>query len=287
MLGNQSLLFLSCAIQKNIQQIFDMAFSLQGFHKKRMPFILRLLGCVLLLPCPEMMEVIGQHLVASAFFLAVSLFRGRLSDMGLDSVLLPVVVANAEIISQLHSGGFAGQSEQAGNKINGISVRLASETMETLVHLHAGILVIVKWADCQTHKAVHDKYLKIGWKARQAAFAESHKDELDSFNKAFRYLKKQGVDLNVNLDSLQAEYDKLKATHTELAGQLATAKEELQPMKDIRYWVSKVLTPEQSEIEKKPEPKHSVTERMKFLQEQSNHQPEQKTPQQKKQNMEL
>ena len=142
-------------------------------------------------------------------------------------------------------------------------------------------------ADCQTYKAVHDKYLKIGWKARQAAFAESHKDELDSFNKAFRYLKKQGVDLNVNLDSLQAEYDKLKATHTELAGQLAAAKEELQPMKDIRYWVSKVLTPEQSEIEKKPEPKHSVTEKMKFLQEQSNHQPEQKTPQQKKQNMEL
>ena len=148
MLGNQSLLFLGCAIQKNIQQIFDMAFSLQSFHEQRMPFVLRLLWCVLLLPCPEMMEVIGQHPVASAFFLAVSLFRGRLSDMGLDSVLLSVVVADTEIISQLHSGGFAGQSEQTGNKINCISVRLASETMETLVHLHAGILVIVKWADC-------------------------------------------------------------------------------------------------------------------------------------------
>ena len=81
-------------------------------------------------------------------------------------------------------------------------------------------------ADCQTHKPVHDKYLKIGWKARQAAFAESHKDELDSFNKAIRYLKKQGVDLNVNLDALQTEYDKLKATHAELAGQLAAVKEE-------------------------------------------------------------
>jgi hypothetical protein len=34
-------------------------------------------------------------------------------------------------------------------------------------------------------------------------------------------------------------------------------------MKDIRYWVSKVLTPEQAEVEKKPEPKHSVTEKMK------------------------
>lgn len=142
-------------------------------------------------------------------------------------------------------------------------------------------------AACQTHKAVHNKYLKIGWKARQAAFAESHKDELDSFNKAFRYLKKQGVDLNVNLDSLQAEYDKLKTTHTELAGQLATAKEELQPMKDIRYWVSKILTLEQPEALKKPEPKHSVKEKMKFLQEQSSNQQEQKTPQQKKQNMEL
>ena len=125
-----------------------MAFSLQGFHEQRMPFVLRLLWCVLLLPCPEMMEVIGQHLVASAFFLAVSLFRGRLSDMGLDSVLLPVVVADTEIVSQLHSGGFAGQSEQTGNKINCISVRLASETMETHIHFHARISVIVKWADC-------------------------------------------------------------------------------------------------------------------------------------------
>lgn len=67
--------------------------------------------------------------------------------MGLDSVLLPVVIADTKIISQLHSCFFAGQTEQPGNKINCISVRLASETMETLVHLHAGILVIVKWAD--------------------------------------------------------------------------------------------------------------------------------------------
>ena len=156
MLGNQSLLFIGCAVQKNIQQIFDMAFSLQSFHEQRMPFVLRLLWCILLLPCPEMMEVIRQHLVASAFFLTVSLFRGRLSDMGLDSVLLPVVVTDTEIISQLHSGFPAGQSEQTGNKINCISVRLASETMETLVHLHAGILVIVKWADCHAMTADPD-----------------------------------------------------------------------------------------------------------------------------------
>ena len=76
--------------------------------------------------------------------------------MGLDSVLLPVVVADTEIVSQLHSGGFAGQSEQARDKMNCISVRLASETMETLVHLHAGVLVIVKRADCHAMTANPD-----------------------------------------------------------------------------------------------------------------------------------
>ena len=121
---------------------------------------------------------------------------------------------------------------------------------------------------CQSTKAVHDKYLRIGWKARQAAFAEAHKDELNSFNKAYRYLKKQGVDLNVDIQALQAEYTALQSTHTELANQLAAVKAELKPLKDIRYWVSKVLVPEQHTVEQKAEPKHSVKEQIAYLQEQ-------------------
>lgn len=72
------------------------------------------------------------------------------------------------------------------------------------------------------------------------------------------------------------------------AGQLAEVKEELKPMKDIRYWVGKVLTPEQAEGEKKPEPKHSVTGKLNHYRDKKQ-QPEQTTPQQqhKKQNMEL
>ena len=57
-------------------------------------------------------------------------------------------------------------------------------------------------------------------------------------------------------------------------------------MKDIRYWVGKVLTPEQA-VEKKPEPKHSPVEQMKFYQEQEKQKQDQKSPQHKKQNMEL
>ena len=172
-----------------------------------------------------------------------------------------------------------GMNEKA--RVINADMKKASARMKVITGIQNAV------ADCQTHKAVHDKYLKIGWKVRQAAFAESHKDELDSYNKAFRYLKKQGVDLNVNLDALQAEYDTLKASHTELAGELAIVKEELQPMKDIRYWVGKVLTPEQAEVEKKPEPKHSLKERLLYEQAESKKTQEQKAPQHKKQNMEL
>ena len=146
-------------------------------------------------------------------------------------------------------------------------IKKAEKRMQVITGIQRAV------ADCRTHKAVHDKYLKIGWKTRQTAFAESHRDELDSFNKAFRYLKKQGVDLNVNLDALQTEYDGLKSSHTELAGQLVAVREELKPMKDIRYWVGKVLAPEQA-VEKKPEPKHSVTERLKHDSEKEKQQPE-------------
>ena len=84
--------------------------------------------------------------------------------------------------------------------------------------------------------------------------------------------------MNVNLDALQAEFDNLHASHAELARQLADVKAELQPMKDIRYWISKVLAPEQYKAEKKPEPKHSPAEQIKFYQEQE----KQKSPQHQK-----
>ena len=139
-------------------------------------------------------------------------------------------------------------------------IKKAERRMQTITGIQKAVAV------CKTHKSVHDKYLKIGWKAQQAAFAESHKDELDKFNKAYRYLKKQGIDLNVNLDALQTEYDKLKSSHAEFSRQLAAVNDELKPMKDIRRWVGKVISPEQSENENKPEPKQSITEKMRYYQ---------------------
>ena len=86
--------------------------------------------------------------------------------------------------------------------------------------------------------------------------------------------------------TLQKEYDGLRTTHADLKEQLAAVNEELKPMKDIRYWVSKVLSPEQTG-EKQPEPKHSLKERLQYEQEQKKQKQVQKAPKQKKQDMEL
>lgn len=160
----------------------------------------------------------------------------------------------------------------------------AMKKAEKRMQLISGIQDAVN--DCRAHQAVHDRYIRIGWKTRQAAFAEAHKDELDSYNKAYRYLKKHGADLNTNLNDLQKEYDTLKTLHTSKAAELTAVKEELQPMKEIRFWIGKVLSREETVITKEPEPKHSIKEQMKFLQEQKQQTTEQKAPNMKKQNRE-
>ena len=48
-------------------------------------------------------------------------------------------------------------------------------------------------------------------------------------------------------------------------------------MKDIRRWVGKVLSPEQSEVESKSEPTHSITEKMRYFQEKEKEETQGKT----------
>ena len=123
--------------------------------------------------------------------------------------------------------------------------------------------------ECETHKGIHDKYMRIGWKSVKAVYAEAHKTELEAYNKAVRYLKKQGVELSVDLKVLQKEYDTLQKQYAEQEQKLLVIQTDLKPLKDIRYWVDKVLTNEQKEIGKMQEPKYSITEKMKYYKEQT------------------
>ena len=171
-----------------------------------------------------------------------------------------------------------GETQQKAN-----SIRSDMKKAESRMKVISGIQSAV--ADCQEHQAVHDQYVRIGWKTAQGIYADKHRRELDAYNRAYRFLKKNGVDLSVNLDALKAEYSQLQTSHVEYTEKLAAVQEELKPLKEIRYWVSQVLEPEQAEVKKKPEPKHSLTEKLK------DYQGEQKKPEkshrEKQQNMEL
>ena len=147
-------------------------------------------------------------------------------------------------------------------------MRKAEKRMKDIAGIQNAVAV------CEEQKPVHDKYLKIGWKKRQAAFAESHQEELKAYNKAYRYLKAQHVDPNVNLDALEAEYSKLKADHAAFARQLEQVQAELKPLNEIRYWLSQVLGPEALG---KVESKRSVMEQLRQAGEQN--QKQDKAPQ--------
>ena len=75
-------------------------------------------------------------------------------------------------------------------------------------------------------------------------------------------MKAQHVELNVNLDALEAEYSKLQADHAAFARQLEQVQAELKPLNEVRYWVDQVLGPEQMEALDKAEGKRSVVKQL-------------------------
>ena len=161
-----------------------------------------------------------------------------------------------------------------------IGMRKAEKRMKDIAGIQSAVAV------CQEQKPVHDKYLKIGWKKRQAAFAENHQEELKAYNKAYRYLKAQHVELNVNLDALEAEYSKLQADHTAFARKLEQVQADLKPLNEVRYWVGQILGPEQVEVVAKAEGKQSVVEQLRQAGEQN--QKQDRAPQkEQEQKMEL
>ena len=163
-----------------------------------------------------------------------------------------------QTLEQLHTV-LSGVKQKASQASTGM--RKAEKRMKDIAGIQCAIAV------CQEQKPVHDKYLKIGWQKRQAAFSESHQEELKAYNKAYRYLKAQHVDLNVNLDALEAEYSKLQADHAAFARQLEQVQAELKPLNDVRYWVGQILGPEQVEVLDKTDGKRSVVEQLHEKQE--------------------
>ena len=110
-------------------------------------------------------------------------------------------------------------------------------------------------------QSVHDKYVKINWKAVKAKYAEEHKTELDEYNKAFRLLKKFNIGLDFHFDAYAGERKTLMSERDKLQQELEKMRVNLKPLEDVRYCIGKVVPLEELPVQTEPE-KQSVIERI-------------------------
>ena len=78
-------------------------------------------------------------------------------------------------------------------------------------------------------------------------------------------------------EEIEKQWNSQLARRFVLTLPLAAINEELQPMKDIRRWVGKVISPDQSENENKPKQKQSIAEKMRYYQEKEKEETQGKT----------
>ena len=97
------------------------------------------------------------------------------------------------------------------------------------------------------NKEINDTYQKKFWKGRKAKYAEEHKKELDTYNRAYHFLKKHGLEEPVNIRPLLNEYGSLKLKHTELSEQLEPLEHDLGSLREIRGHVDDILDRQERE----------------------------------------
>ena len=160
----------------------------------------------------------------------------------------------ADLDSRLDELSVSGRPTR--DQIREVSSR--SKTVEKL--LEAG--------ECRDHHApIHDQYLRIHWKGRKEKFAQEHKAELDAWNQADCFLRKNLPEQPFNADALQDELSSLNAKLDELNAKLVPIQEETQMLKDIRYLVKELipeLEPEREDLtpERKEWKRMTIRERL-------------------------
>ena len=123
-------------------------------------------------------------------------------------------------------------------------------------------------------KPIHDEYMKKGFKRTKEKFQEAHKDELDQYNAAYRYLLKNGAQkdgsrLQFSPEELKTERTQLMQENKNAQADIDAMSGEMKTLNTVRYYVSKVQ-PEPEQVEKiiqqkkeEPEKRKSVREALK------------------------
>lgn len=123
-------------------------------------------------------------------------------------------------------------------------------------------------------KPIHDAYMKKGFKTSKDRYYAAHKEEIDEYNKAFRYLmknggQKDGSRLQFSPNELKEEREQLLLENESLQADIAAIAVDLDQLKHVRYYVCKVQPEPQEVVEivqtqsQEPEKKRSVREALK------------------------
>ena len=88
---------------------------------------------------------------------------------------------------------------------------------------------------------LQDELNSIHWKGRKEKFAADHKDELEKLNKAKSLLHKFGLTLPLDRKALRKEKKQISAEVEAERPKLETLQAELDQLKQVRYWVRKVI----------------------------------------------
>ena len=140
------------------------------------------------------------------------------------------------------------------------AIRSSVKAMEQRARVIAGIRKAYR--DCRETKEIHDQYGKIGWKGRKEKFRQEHAEEIDRFEKAERFLRKNVPEGKMDFKALSKEAATLEKEIAEKNGELAAIQKDLKTLKDIRYFVKELL-PELSPEEKEAAmEKRSIRERL-------------------------
>ena len=142
----------------------------------------------------------------------------------------------------------------------------------------------------EANKPVHAEYAAIGWKKKKEKFAESHREELDTYNAAIRYLKANLKGNSYSRKDLESEREQLAAALPGQRKELEAVQADVKVLRDVRHWLNQVLPSEQYRQTADPGRKPSVQESLKGRQERIRQEQAAKSQPprtQKQQNMEL
>lgn len=88
---------------------------------------------------------------------------------------------------------------------------------------------------------VHDQYIRIHWKGRKKKFFEDHKDELDAWDQADEFIKKNLSGQEFSRDVLTRELYSQKDKLSSLSERIKPYQEELEKLERVRFFIRELI----------------------------------------------